>query len=152
MPHSAERAALPWSNTYAVGHGELDRQHRALVDSINEIDHTIRARNGVRLARHMKALRLAADEHFRDENAILWQFLTGTRKSSRSMAVPKRSGLITTTAFEKHVAVHDALLAGLDNIVLEPLAAVMDRLKFWFVDHVVRHDSHIRAVFGSLSR
>jgi hemerythrin-like metal-binding protein len=136
---------LAWSEAYDVGHHDMDRQHRELVNSINEIDDTIRTGDTSRLAHLLKVLRYAAEEHFHAENALLHGFLLGTHKSKHSTAGPKQR--LTTAAFDKHTGVHDALLKGLDNIALEPIGAIMDRLKFWFVHHVVREDSHIKALF-----
>jgi hemerythrin-like metal-binding protein len=70
--------ALEWTEDFAVGHEAVDRQHRLLVASINEIDETIRAQDEPKVAQLLKVLRLAAEEHFREENALLWQILTGT--------------------------------------------------------------------------
>ena len=143
-------SVLPWSETFAIGHETIDRQHRGLVDAINEIDDTIRAQDHARVPDLLQALRRSAEEHFREENAILWQLLTGTYKRRSSKARPRRRGAITDAAFERHTADHASLLLGLDNIAREPLAAIVDRLKFWFVDHVTGQDAQLRPLFEAI--
>jgi hemerythrin len=145
-------SALPWSETFAVGHETIDRQHRGLVDAINEIDGAIRAEDHARVPHLLSALRSAAEAHFREENAILWQLLTGTYKRRSSKARPRRRGALTDAAFERHTGDHASLLLGLDNIAREPVASMVDRLRFWFVDHVTGQDAQLRPLFEAIER
>ena len=81
---------LTWTEHFAVGHETIDRQHRAIVDGINEIDEAIRAgADAERLAPLVQRLRLSTEEHFRHENAILWQIKTGTFRRKSSKALPR---------------------------------------------------------------
>jgi|SRR5579872_3843764 len=142
--------ALPWSQDFAVGHETIDQQHRHMVDCINEIEGTIRVQDGARVPELLKALRLAAEEHFREENAILWQILTGTYKRRSPKALPRHSGMITDAVFEQHTADHAALLARFDNIAREPLASIIDSLKSWFADHATDQDARLRSILRTM--
>ena len=99
---------LAWAEPFAVGHEAIDRQHRQLLDTINEIDNAIRdGADEDRLAELVKALRLTAEEHFRHENSILWQIKTGTFKRRSSKALPRHVvGLMPDTEFDRHTAEH----------------------------------------------
>jgi len=147
MPSSSVPSAIPWRDSFAIGHEEMDRQHRQLADTINDIHGAAAAQDEAQVGHLIKALKLAAQEHFREEDAILWQMVTGTFKRRSSRALPRPRSAMTHTAFQKHTTEHTELLTALDNIAREPLESMIDRLKFWFVDHIVRQDSHLKAVF-----
>jgi len=144
---------LSWTEHFAVGHDAIDRQHRQFLEAINEIDQAIRAGSDAeQLAPLVQALRLAAEEHFRQENAVLWQIKTGTFRRRSSKALPRRAvGLMADAEFDKHTAEHAFSLAALDDIARAPLSAILDLLKSWFVDHAIRHDSHLKSIFQAMS-
>ncbi|HLJ21953.1 MAG TPA: hemerythrin domain-containing protein [Stellaceae bacterium] len=143
---------LSWTDRFAVGHEAIDRQHREILDAINDVEEAIRGgADPDRLAPLVQKLRLAAEEHFRDENSVLWQIKTGTFKRRSSKALPRVTGLMADAAFDQHTAEHAFSLAALDEIARAPLAAMVDALKSWFVDHAIKHDSHLKAIFQAMS-
>ena len=144
---------LAWTEHFAVGHEEIDRQHRRLLDTINEVDDAVRAgTNPDRVAEIMASLRAAAEAHFRQENSILWQIKTGTFRRRSSKALPRPMlGVITDTEFDQHTAEHAVSLTALDDIKSAPLAAIAEHLTSWFVDHAVNHDSQLKAIFQAMS-
>jgi len=144
--------ALAWSDSFAVGHDELDAQHRGLVDAINAVEAAVRQRQGpAPLSRALTALREAAAEHIRRENALLWEIGTGTHEALKGRArTPHFLKAMAEAAFEEHVAKHDELLARLDAILVGPAEALTEALKTWFVDHAIKHDLHLKAIFQAV--
>jgi hemerythrin len=152
MPDSSAPDALPWSDHFAVGHETIDRQHRVLVESINEIAAAVRTQDAGGVARLIESLRAAAVEHFREENAVLWQIKTGTYNRRSTKALPRPSyDLLSDTVFEEHTADHKSLLTRIEEIASAPMHAIVDELKAWFVDHAVAHDAHLKAIFQAIS-
>jgi hemerythrin len=144
--------ALPWSDRFAVGHKTIDRQHRLLVDQINEIAEAVHLNDHGRLSTLFGSLRALAVEHFRDENALLWQIKTGTLKRRSSKALPRPiHGLLSDSQFEAHTADHVSLLARIEQIAEASVSSVVDLLKAWFVDHAVAHDAHLKSIFEAIS-
>ena len=142
---------LSWTEHFTVGDETIDRQHRRILDAINEIDRAVSAgADAERLTPLVAALRLAAEEHFRDENSTLWQIKTGTFKRRSSKALPKVTGVMADTEFDQHTAEHAVSLAALGDIASAPVASIAERLKSWFVDHAIQHDSHLRAIFQAM--
>lgn len=144
--------ALPWSDHFAVGHETIDRQHRVMVDWIDEISDAIRLGDEGRLHGLMTALRVVAVEHFREENSVLWQIKTGTYNRWSSKALPRRRHeLLSDSMFEEHTADHASLLVRLEEIASASMNSIVDELKAWFVDHAVAHDSHLKAIFQAIT-
>jgi hemerythrin len=142
---------LPWSENFAIGHEMIDGQHRLLVGLINEIAGAVHAKDHGRLAHLLKMLRLAAEDHVRQENSLLWEIRTGAHegalRASKSLGVIRA---MAETAFDQHIAEHGELLARFDEIARAPVAAIVEMLKAWFVDHAIKHDSQLKAIFQAL--
>lgn len=148
-----ERAQpLSWNESFAVGYEELDRQHRRLIDAINDVDSVLRQEKGPdELARVLGALRECAVGHIRRENALLWEIKSG-RFESLHVGLPPPHFLkaMAESAFDEHMAAHDDLLARLDAIIGGPREALYDSLKSWFVDHAIKHDLPLKALFQAV--
>src|SRR5271169_2734489 len=144
--------ALPWSETFNIGHPQLDAQHRRLVDLINEIGAAIRAKKKAeRVASLLKVFRLSAQEHFRQEDAILWELKTGTYKPPQGQALPSHVlGAMAEAVFDGHMAEHASLLDRFDAIVAAPAETLCETLKAWFLDHVIKQDSHLKTIFQAM--
>ena len=144
--------ALPWSDQFAVGHETIDRQHRLLVDRINEIAEAVSLNDQGRISTLFQSLRALAVEHFREENALLWQIKTGTLRRRSSKALPRPiQGLLSDSQFEEHTADHVSLLTRIEQIAEASASSIVDQLKAWFVDHSVAHDAHLRSIFEAIS-
>lgn len=143
---------IPWSENFAVGHAELDRQHRRLIELINEIDAAAQSEQlPERLPGLLQLLRVATDEHIRQENALLWEIRSGTYKPlqgrTRSLHFLKA---VAGSAFDEHMAEHATLLARFDTIASGPLDALYDGLKVWFVDHAIKYNSYLKVIFQAI--
>ena len=144
--------SLPWSANYAIGHAELDAQHRALVDLINDVDSAVSPVGNLgNLADLLRSLRAVAVEHIRSENAVLWEISSGTYQPLRDQPrTPHFLKAMAEAAFDTHIAEHDVLLAQLDAIIGGPVDALREALKAWFVDHAIKHDSHLKTIFQAM--
>lgn len=141
---------LQWSESFAVGHGLIDQQHRTLVQLINDIAAAVPS-NGNRTGPILKSLGRAVRDHFRTENAILWEIRMGTHKGVRRS--PEARSLVASMAgaiFDAHIAEHTKLLDHLDEIVSAPLETLVETLGAWFVDHVIKQDSHLKTIFQAM--
>jgi len=143
---------LPWSENFAVGQAQLDAQHRRLVELINEIDRTIHCQKDLgKLPALLKTLREETEEHIRHENALLWEIKSGAFAPLQGRPqTPHYLKSLAEAAFDDHMAEHATLLARLDAIVLGPIQSLCDPLKAWFVDHAIKHDSHLKTIFQAL--
>ena len=147
-----ERAQrLTWSESFAVGHEALDGEHRSLVDGINEIVASARdAQHPERLASALRALRDKAIRHISGENALLRELKSGTYELRGRLQAPHVLKAMADSAFDLHMAKHDELLARLDAIIAGPVDALDDSLKTWFVDHAIKHDLPLKAIFQAV--
>ena len=143
---------LSWNESFAVGCEELDAQHRSLVEAINEVEAAVKQGMGPQeLARVLSALRERAAGHFRGENAVLWELKSGRFEPLRGrLPPPHLLKALAESAFDEHMAVHEELLARLDAIIGGPRDALYDSLKSWFVDHAIKHDLPLKAIFQAV--
>lgn len=141
---------LQWTDSFSVGHELIDKQHRTLVQLINDLAAAVPT-NGGRTAPILKSLGRAVREHFRTENAILWEIRMGTHDGVRNSA--KARSLVAAmagTVFDEHIVEHNRLLDRFDEIVSAPLETLVETLMAWFVDHVIKQDSHLKTIFQAM--
>ena len=109
------------------------------------------AQHSERLASALGALREKAIRHISGENALLWELKSGTYELQRGrLQAPHVLKAMAASAFDLHMAKHDELLARLDAIIAGPVDALDDSLKTWFVDHAVKHDLPLKAIFQTV--
>ena len=143
---------LSWRETYALGHRELDADHRSLVQAINEICAACQAKREPDLLRRLlNDLERSAKEHFEREDRVLREIMA--RPSGRLAPAQE----IGAAVLMKHGEEHQRSLARLQiivratqpskrsagNVLCEDLAA-------WFLEHAVKHDAHLKAVFQAM--
>ncbi len=143
---------LPWMDGFCVGHAELDAEHQQLVEMINDIEAAVRNRQDPgQVAELLTALRLAAGRHIERENALLWQIGAGTYEPIRGHTpTPHFLRVMAGAALDKHIAEHDSVLDQLDHVISGSLETVGDALKTWFLDHAIKQDSHLKALFQAM--
>jgi hemerythrin len=143
---------LPWSESFAVGHGVIDGQHRELIRHINALNEAARnPGDPERMALLLKTLRRAVEDHFRTENSILWELRSGTYEGLKRSAAAKRAiAGLASTVFDDHIAEHTTLLERFEEIVRSPLELLGERLRSWFVDHAIKQDAHLKTIFQAL--
>jgi hemerythrin len=144
--------AFPWRESFAVGHSGLDGEHRRIAALINDIAAGVVAGIGAdAFADLLRQLREAAIEHFKNENTILWELRAGTyaglRDRPRSPPVVKA---MAEAAFDEHIAEHKAMVTQMDALSELPREALAETLKTWFIDHAIKQDAHLKAIFQAL--
>jgi hemerythrin len=143
--------SLGWTS-FCVGHTDLDVEHRQLVEAINDIEAAVRGREDPQhVAELLTALRLAAVRHIERENALLWQIGAGTYEPLRGRAqTPHFLRAMAGAALDKHIAEHDTFLDRLDDVISGSPDTVGEALKTWFLDHAIKQDSHLKAIFQAM--
>lgn len=143
---------LRWSANFAVGHKKLDRQHRRLVELINDVcDTVLFQRDPRRLENLLKVLRAGTVEHIRQENALLWEISSGTYEPLQGRPrTPHFVKVMAEAAFNEHFAEHETWLARLDAVLSGAVDELCEALKAWFVDHALNHDLHLKAIFQAM--
>lgn len=143
---------LRWTDSFATGHEVIDKEHRVLVQLINDVDDTARASpSGERLASLLQELRHAVEDHFRTENSILWELRSGTyEKLKQSPSARRIVAGMATSVFDDHMAEHASLLDRFGEIASASRETIGDMLKSWFVDHAVKQDAHLKTIFQAM--
>ncbi|HLJ19360.1 MAG TPA: hemerythrin domain-containing protein [Stellaceae bacterium] len=142
---------LPWNVGFAIGHPEIDAQHRHLVVLINDIIAAVERNALETLPERLNALATAAAGHFRAELAVMRELghslhhgMTEPRKTPRLLKA------LAEVAVDEHEAEHAALLNRLDGFRALPPHSLCERLREWFVDHAIKRDARLRAVFQAI--
>lgn len=150
---------FPWSDVFAVGHADLDSQHRQLVDLIDQFCAAARRNEGAEgLRAHLSAITQATRTHLIHENAVLCEIKLGMENPSpASRKTPRHLGTVTQAAIDDHISEHPRLLDHLITIARGLCggdeinkAAMCADLKAWFLDHAIKHDAHLKAVFQAM--
>lgn len=144
--------ALRWSDSFAVGHEAIDSEHRILVQLINDVDDAARANvSSERLAPLLHTLGRAVEDHFRTENSVLWELRADTYEGlKRSPEARRIVAGMANSVFDEHMAEHASLLGRFEEIVRASREAIGDMLKSWFIDHAVKQDAHLKAIFQAM--
>ena len=152
MGQKVQELMLPWMDSFCVGHAELDAEHQELVEMINDIGVAVRCRQDPQqIADLLTTLRLAAMRHIERENALLWQIGAGTYEPIRGRPpTPHFLRAMAGAALDKHIAEHDSFLDQLDRVIGGSIDSVAEALKTWFLDHAIKQDSHLKAIFQAM--
>ena len=124
---------IVWSDAYSVGVADLDRQHRKLIDMINQLGDLPAEKNAESAAALHEILSALFDytqTHFRDEEAHL-----------RRMGYPQ---------LEAHEREHAAFVAKIATFNMAALGGILDSmgvqryLREWLLSHILKSDMHYR--------
>jgi hemerythrin-like metal-binding protein len=122
-----------WSDAYSVGVADLDRQHRKLIDMVNQLADLPAEKNAESSAVLHETLSGLFDYtqiHFRDEEDHL-----------------RRLGYTQLAAHERE---HAAFIAKIANFNMAALGGILDRvgvqryLREWLLSHILKSDMHYR--------
>ncbi len=154
-----ETLRLHWNETFAVGHDELDADHRRLIEAINQLCTTVEDDHGSeQLRAQMEAFKLLAEDHFKRENAVL-RNISGGVKDDEPERRHKRAHLkvMSDAALEKHIAEHGRAFARLERILAlhsngtaSAAATLCADLTDWFIKHAVKYDAHLKTIFQAM--
>lgn len=140
---------LPWSESFAVGHEALDREHRRLVELINEVMDAVQAKAPQdQLSGLLSVLRSVAVEHMRRENTVLEELKSHTYGPLKGR--PRTAQFLkaqAAAAFDEHMAEHTRLITSFDSFRSAPVETLCEKLRAWFLDHAIKHDAHLKAIF-----
>jgi hemerythrin len=147
---------LVWNETFAVGHEELDAEHRQLVDAINDLCAAIEMQLRPRQLRPLlRALRIAVEDHLRHESAVLSHISAGLE--STHYPAPAHLRVMSAAALTEHMTKHKRLLSKLETITTGSRARhrsagaeLGEELKNWFLEHAIRCDAHLKSLFQAL--
>jgi hemerythrin len=145
-----DRLFLQWIDGYAVGHEGLDREHRRLVDIINEIHVAELAGNSEQVGGLLETLREVTAEHLGHENAVMHEV-----ESRAAQATGGRQAFLeamSAAVIDEHIGEHARSLQQIDTIIhgFHAGAQIGDALRGWFVEHAVKYDAHLKAVFQAM--
>jgi hemerythrin-like metal-binding protein len=127
-----------WSESYALGVAEVDRQHQALFDRVNAFFAAARSSGPRRaLEEAIASLRTYAAHHFAEEEKLM--------------------GGLAYPGLESHAAAHRVLSRHLDGVAsllaeqgasVSAVVASAGLLRGWLLDHIVDEDG----AFGAFAR
>ena len=95
----------------------------------------------------LNAFHLASVEHFRHENSVMRDLIEG------AYLLPSDGVHISETAVNDHRAEHARALIKLERALQafakndQPGTTLASELRFWFLDHAVNHDAHLKELF-----
>jgi hemerythrin len=140
---------LPWNESFAVGDKVLDAQHRRLVELINQVTDAVHSSaSGEQIASLLQVLCAVTEEHLRQENAVLWELRSGNYEPLKGRATtPHFLKAMAGAAFDEHIASHAGLMASFETIRSAPAETLCEKLRAWFLDHAIKHDAHLKAIF-----
>lgn len=119
---------ISWSETYSVNSPVLDGQHKKLFALINELDENLRLGKGEDvLGKTLDALIVYARVHFVEEEALMMQY----NYPGLSLHQDQHDYFVRTV-FELHNQHRDGRLDMADS--------VLDFLKDWLSDHILKQD------------
>jgi hemerythrin-like metal-binding protein len=152
----AEPAFIEWSEVLAVGHQGLDAEHQRLAQAISEIYTAEVARQTLdQINPFLDSLLIATAEHFRHENSVMRAI--GDRASASQASIPSHLKGMTDAVIHEHVTEHAQAFAKLESIICDfsPGSSpneqkLSQNLKGWFIEHVIKYDAHLKAVFQAM--
>lgn len=129
---------IEWRSTMAIGDASVDADHQALVQLINAVELTLTAGNGrAELGVAMDQLASYALAHFeREENLMRYTSFNGLvphRQSHREL----REQLNTIRRTIEGET--------LESLPTKDVARLVDLLRHWLLDHVLKEDMQIKA-------
>jgi hemerythrin len=150
-----DRPFLQWIDGYAVGHEALDAEHRRLVALINEIHGAEFSGDAGQIGHLLDAFWCATLEHLSHENTVMRELKDQAARAAGGQQVFLE--MMSTAVISEHIAEHVRGLQHLDAIVCAFHSAadvavhqVGDALRGWFVEHAVKYDAHLKAVFQAM--
>jgi hemerythrin len=148
-----EDVFVVWMAAYEVGHTGLDVEHRRLVDSINRIHSAeTNGRAPSQIAILLTEFESVAVEHLRHENSVMREMGDFVAHSQENRLQYLKA--MSDAVIEEHIVEHAVALLGLRKIIREYQSEhctddhlVSNSLRNWFVEHAVKYDAHLKAVF-----
>ena len=142
---------LPWNIGFAIGHPEIDAQHRHLIQLINQIIAAVEQDAVETLPAMLSALAEAAAEHFRTEMSALGELRSRANpRATGRVRISRLSQALANAELDAHAAEHAVQLAQLNGFRTLSPTELCERLREWFVNHAIRQDSRLRSIFQAI--
>jgi hemerythrin len=140
--------ALVWSPALTVGHGGLDAGHIRLMEAINGV---CSARYPQQLGKRLDKVKSEIDEHLQQETALLREIQAGSYEGMRKRRpTPDLVKAIGEAGICEHILDHQTSQAHIRAVVSAAGEALCAGLKSWFIEHSIRHDAHLKAIFQAM--
>jgi len=158
-PRPSNDQLLVWSESFAVGHEGLDKEHRRLVMLINQLCTAYGTTHDLtETARVLRALTAATKRHTRHETLVLRKFLVELEDPQNRHA-PHQLRAIIDAAIEDHLADHGRLLERLGEFTRAVQSdqwtegtSLCQEVEAWFLNHAMKYDLQIKAIIQSMRR
>lgn len=146
-----------WSQEFAIGHLDLDNEHRRLVDAVNTIYGATSAFGPGVLSRLLDELLHLVREHFRHENTLLLQIKHSPIPTNIDQQTFLRAA--ADADLDQHIANHSLGLRQLSAIIHNIRVAIEQgkfeinsELKEWLIKHMTGDDAHLKPMFAALKQ
>ena len=147
---------LIWSEAFAVGHEELDKEHRRLVALINDLCTCVTTRDAMEIAGRLRALTAEAKRHLGHETLVLRDFRRDLEDRA-NQHVPQHLKTSMAAAIEDHIADHITLRGRLAEVTRTVRngrwaegTSLCQVVELWFLDHAVKYDMQIKTILQSM--
>ena len=135
---------FPWSEAFAVGEHGLDAEHRHMVKLINEVCIWAEAGSHETIGPLLHEFQFVSETHFRNEEALLARIGAGIDH--------RHLHTVVRYAIERHAREHRRKLDELRDLVESTDdREAGEKLKSWFVHHVIREDAQVKTILQSTS-
>jgi hemerythrin len=140
---------LVWSPALTVGHGGLDAGHIRLMDAINGV---CTARYPHQFGKRLDKVKSEIDKHLQQETALLREIQAGSYEGmSKGRPTPELHKAISDAGIGEHILDHQTSLVHMRAVVSAAGNALCAGLKSWFIEHSIRHDAHLKAIFQEIA-
>ena len=138
---------MPWSESFSLGHRELDAQHRSMVELINR---ACLARDAESRLRLLAELERVTETHFECEEMVLEQLYRAAPKERRMLRDTLSAALIEHAAGHRlRLAEVRAMSHALGTETDAGGAKFGDELRAWFVGHAIGADAQLKTALQS---
>lgn len=130
---------MVWTDRYSIGVAEIDTQHRALLDILNELNRAAAKDLGTRRAKDalwtiFEELNEYAAYHFLSEEKLLQEYLPTENATVKHIA-QHRNYWVTVSDFKSRYRDGDSRVAG--NLI--------EFLNAWWIEHILGTDMQMGA-------
>lgn len=143
---------LVWSETFAVGHEEIDNEHGRLVVLINDLCASTAMRDAKEIARRLRVLIAESKRHTEHETVVLREFWRDLEDPA-NQHLPNHLKTAIAAAIEDHIADHFAFRNRLAEATRNFRSgrwaegtSLCQLVEKWFLDHAVKYDLQIKTI------
>ena len=124
------KSLMEWNSLLATDHGEIDGEHQAMIDLLNQLHTAILAENPTRVSNLLEQFSCVAMQHFATEERLMSE--------------------VSYPHLERHKAQHDEFVERAQNLHEEILlgrlvlnAQLTEAIREWMLDHFQGEDREL---------